>query len=72
MKEDFHIEWEAEGFNSRKRINACLSKLKHLCSLRTLEIVVLDPSLLLEYDMLFDNLNLTRNTIVIGNRMVYI
>ncbi|KAJ9691566.1 hypothetical protein PVL29_013678 [Vitis rotundifolia] len=71
MKESFHIEWEAEGFNSRKRINACLSELKHLSSLRTLEIVVSDPSLLPEDDMLFDNLNLTRYTIVIGNRMVY-
>ena len=70
MKEDFHIEWEAEGFNSRKRINACLSELKHLSSLRTLEIVVSDPSLLPEDDMLFDNLSLTRYTIVIGNRMV--
>ena len=70
MKEDFHIEWEAEGFNSRKRNNACLSELKHLSSLRTLEIVVSDPSLLPEDDMLFDNLSLTRYTIVIGNRMV--
>ena len=71
MKEGFHIEWEAEGFNSRKRINACLSELKHLSSLRTLEIVVSDPIFLPEDDMLFDNLSLTRYTIVIGNRMVY-
>ncbi|KAJ9691580.1 hypothetical protein PVL29_013692 [Vitis rotundifolia] len=30
MKGSSHIEWQAKRFNSRERINACLSELKHL------------------------------------------
>ncbi|RVW58495.1 Disease resistance protein [Vitis vinifera] len=40
MEGSVGIEWEAEGFNRGERINACLSELKHLSSLRTLEHVV--------------------------------
>ncbi|KAL6332452.1 hypothetical protein AAG906_008062 [Vitis piasezkii] len=45
MKGSFRIEWEAEGFNRGERINACLSELKHLSGLRTLEVQVSNPSL---------------------------
>ncbi|RVW17215.1 Disease resistance protein [Vitis vinifera] len=44
MKGSVNIEWEAEGFNSGERINACLSELKHLSGLRTLELEVSNPS----------------------------
>ena len=67
MKGSVNIEWEAEGFNSGERINACLSELKHLSGLRTLELEVSNPSLLPEDDVLFDNLTLTRYSIVIGD-----
>ncbi|XP_034698425.1 probable disease resistance protein At4g27220 [Vitis riparia] len=63
MRRSSSIEWEAEGFN----INACLSELKHLSGLRTLEVEVSNPSLIPEDDVLFENLNLTRYSIVIGD-----
>ncbi|RVW17212.1 putative disease resistance protein [Vitis vinifera] len=66
MKGSSSIEWEAEGFNRGERINACLSELKHLSGLRTLEVQVSNPSLFPEDDVLFENLNLTRYSIVIG------
>ncbi|KAL6323241.1 hypothetical protein AAG906_029248 [Vitis piasezkii] len=66
MKGSFCIEWEAEGFNRGERINACLSELKHLSSLRTLEVQVSNPSLFQEDGVLFENLNLTRYSIVIS------
>ncbi|KAL6333007.1 hypothetical protein AAG906_020027 [Vitis piasezkii] len=66
MKGSFRIEWEAEGFNRGERINACLSELKHLSGLRTLEVQVSNPSLFPEDDVLFENLNLTRYSIVLG------
>ncbi|RVX16378.1 hypothetical protein CK203_014304 [Vitis vinifera] len=66
MKGSLSIEWEAEGFNRGERINACLSELKHLSGLRTLEVQVSNPSLFPEDDVLFENLNLTRYSIVIG------
>ncbi|KAJ9691572.1 hypothetical protein PVL29_013684 [Vitis rotundifolia] len=66
MKECSRIEWEAEGFNRGERINACLSDLKHLSGLRTLEVQVSDPSLFPEDDVPFENLNLTRYSIVIN------
>ncbi|KAJ9691582.1 hypothetical protein PVL29_013694 [Vitis rotundifolia] len=66
MKGSSSIEWEAEGFNRGERINACLSELKHLSGLRTLEVQVSDPSLFPEDDVLFENLNLTRYSIAIG------
>ncbi|KAJ9691574.1 hypothetical protein PVL29_013686 [Vitis rotundifolia] len=67
MKGSLSIEWEAEGFNRGERINACLSELKHLSGLRTLEVQVSDPSLFPEDDVIFENLNLTRYSIVIDN-----
>ncbi|XP_034698033.1 probable disease resistance protein At4g27220 isoform X2 [Vitis riparia] len=66
MKGSLSIEWEVEGFNRGERINACLSELKHLSGLRTLEVQVSNPSLFPEDDVLFENLNLTRYSIVIG------
>ncbi|WJZ97438.1 hypothetical protein VitviT2T_016042 [Vitis vinifera] len=66
MKGSLSFEWEAEGFNRGERINACLSELKHLSGLRTLEVQVSNPSLFPEDDVLFENLNLTRYSIVIG------
>ncbi|KAJ9691576.1 hypothetical protein PVL29_013688 [Vitis rotundifolia] len=66
MKGSSSIEWEAEGFNRGERINACLSELKHLSGLRTLEVQVSDPSLFPEDNVLFENLNLTRYSIAIG------
>ncbi|KAL6332979.1 hypothetical protein AAG906_019994 [Vitis piasezkii] len=66
MKGSLSIEWEAEGFNRGERINACLSELKHLSGLRTLEVQVSNPSLFPEDDVLFENLNLTRYSIVLG------
>ena len=62
------IKWEPKGFNSRERNNACLSELKHLSGLRTLEVEVLHLSLLPKDDVVFDNLiNLTRYSIAIGS-----
>ena len=66
MKGSSSIEWEAEGFNRGERINACLSELKHLSGLRTFEVQVSNPSLFPEDDVLFENLNLTRYSVVIG------
>ncbi|KAL6332861.1 hypothetical protein AAG906_017127 [Vitis piasezkii] len=66
MKGSLSIEWEAEGFNRGERINACLSELKHLSGLRTLEVQVSNPSLFPEDDVLFENLNLIRYSILIG------
>eukprot|EP00261_Vitis_vinifera_P023809 XP_010655904.1 PREDICTED: probable disease resistance protein At4g27220 isoform X3 [Vitis vinifera] len=66
MKGSLRIEWEAEGFNRGERINACLSELKHLSGLRTLEVQVSNPSLFPEDDVLFENLNLIRYSILIG------
>ena len=65
MKGSYRIEWQAKRFNSRERINACLSELKHLSGLRTLEVEVSESSLLPEDDVLVDNLNLTRYSIEI-------
>ena len=53
----------AEGFN----INDCLSELKQLSGLRTLEVKVSNPSLSPEDDVLFENLNLTRYSIIMGD-----
>ncbi|CBI38078.3 unnamed protein product, partial [Vitis vinifera] len=66
MKGSFRIEWEAEGFNRGERINACLSELKHLSSLRTLELQLSNLSLFPEDGVPFENLNLTRYSIVIS------
>ncbi|XP_034679687.1 probable disease resistance protein At4g27220 [Vitis riparia] len=67
MEGSSRIEWEGEGFNRGERINACLSELKPLSGLRTLEVEVSNPSLFPEDDVLFQNLNLTRYSIVIGD-----
>ncbi|RVW65231.1 hypothetical protein CK203_062606 [Vitis vinifera] len=61
MKGSVNIEWEAEGFNSGERINACLSELKHLSGLRTLELEVSNPSLLPEDDVILGGHTMRRN-----------
>ena len=67
MEGCFRFEWDPVGFNSGERNNACLSELKHLSGLRTLEVEVSHPSLLPKDDVVFDNLiNLTRYSISIG------
>ena len=62
------FKWDPEGFNSRERNNACLSELKHLSGLRTLEVEVSHLSLLPKDDVVFDNLiNLAGYSISIGS-----
>ena len=68
MKGCFRFQWDPVGFNSGERNNACLSELKHLSGLRTLEVGVSHLSLLPKDDVVFDNLiNLTRYSIAIGS-----
>ena len=68
MKRCFRFKWDPVGFNSGERNNACLSELKHLSGLRTLEVEVSHLSLLPKDDVVFDNLiNLTRYSIAIGS-----
>ncbi|RVW78438.1 hypothetical protein CK203_051433 [Vitis vinifera] len=70
MKEAVGLQEEWQWMDEYKNCTRISLKCKNIDELPRGLIVVSDPSLLPEDDMLFDNLSLTRYTIVIGNRMV--